>query len=304
MSFFSAARFMAASALLASVSLPSLAQAQSAQNSSGNGGWFVPKTAQPAAAPAPHPVRRVPVAQQPMAQEADEPMQQPETPPVLPQPPIPDSPDLPKGAPPPAALLGVISIPTVMRLSSAAAEAQRVLGERRDKLAAAAQKEQAGWRAEQQKLQESARTLTSEQIQLRERHLQERRAKAQRDFANRARIIQEAANVSLNQIERELVRIVRQVAASHSMNLVLHSEQVALHVDGQDITEETAKVLNKVLPHVFIPAEDVDPEVLAKSGKMPTTADEDTTSQVGPGPAAQPAPAQPAEAPASILRKH
>ncbi|GBQ92886.1 OmpH family outer membrane protein [Asaia krungthepensis] len=303
MSIFSAARFMAASALLASVSLPSLAQAQSAQNSSGNGGWFVPKTAQPAPPPAQRQVRRVPVAQ-PMAQDSDEPMQQPETPPVLPQPPIPDSPDLPKAAPPPAALLGVISIPTVMRLSSAAAEAQRVLGERRDKLAAAAQKEQAGWRAEQQKLQESARTLTSEQIQLRERHLQERRANAQRDFANRARIIQEAANVSLNQIERELVRIVRQVAASHSMNLVLHSEQVALHVDGQDITEETAKVLNKVLPHVFIPAEDVDPEVLAKSGKMPTTADEDTTSQVGPGPAAQAAPAQPEAAPASILRKH
>lgn len=298
MSIFSAARLMAASALLASVSLPSLAQAQSAQGSSGNGGWFVPKTAQPAAPPAPHAARRVPVAQ-PMAEEGDAPMQQPETPPVLPQPPIPDSPDLPKAAPPPAALIGVISIPTVMRLSSAAAEAQTVLGERRDKLAAAAQKEQAGWRAEQQKLQESARTLTSEQIQLRERHLQERRAKAQRDFANRARIIQEAANVSLNQIERELVRIVRQVAASHTMNLVLHSEQVALHVDGQDITEETAKVLNKVLPHVFIPAEDVDPEVLAKSGKMPTTADEEQASQVGPGPAA---PA--AEAPASILRKH
>jgi len=298
MSFFLAARLMAASALLASVSLPGLAQAQAAQSSSGgNGGWFVPKTAQPAAAPAPRAVRRVPVAQ-PMPQDGDEPMQQPEAPPVLPQPPIPDSPDLPKAAPPPAALLGVISIPTVMRLSSAAAEAQRVLGERRDKLAAAAQKEQAGWRVEQQKLQESARTLTSEQIQIRERHLQERRAKAQRDFANRARIIQEAANVSLNQIERELVRIVRQVAASHSMNLVLHSEQVALHVDGQDITEETAKVLNKILPHVFIPAEDVDPEVLAKSGKMPTTADEDTTSQVGPGPTTQPAP------PASILRKH
>ncbi|NIE78907.1 OmpH family outer membrane protein [Asaia sp. As-1742] len=303
MSIFSAARLVAASALLASVSLPSLAQAQSAQNASGNGGWFVPKAAQQPAPAAPHPVRRVPVAQ-PVAQDSDEPMQQPETPPVLPQPPIPDSPDLPKAAPPPAALLGVISIPTVMRLSSAAAEAQRVLGERRDKLAAAAQKEQAGWRAEQQKLQESARTLTSEQIQLRERHLQERRAKAQRDFANRARIIQEAANVSLNQIERELVRIVRQVAASHSMNLVLHSEQVALHVDGQDITEETAKVLNKILPHVFIPAEDVDPEVLAKSGKMPTTADEDTNSQVGPGPAATPDASAPQAAPASILRKH
>lgn len=236
-------------------------------SSAAQGGWFVPKASRPATpavkratAPAPSP--------QPPAEA-----QSSDSPPVLPAPPIPDSPDLPKAAPPPAAVIGVISIPSVMQMSVAAQEAQRVLGARRDKLAEAAQKEQASWRAEQQKLQQNARTMSSEQIQIRERHLQERRARAQRDFSNRARIIQEAANVSLNQIERELVRIVRQVAASHSMNLVFHGEQVALHVEGQDITEETARQLNKILPHVFIPAADVDPEVLAKSGKMPTTAD-------------------------------
>ncbi|AOX19282.1 OmpH family outer membrane protein [Kozakia baliensis] len=294
MSLSSGARFFVAAAFMTSLGFGGAAQAQS----SGNSGWFVPKTAQPQAAPVARAPRRVPVPQ-PVESEPDEQMQQPETPPVLPAPPIPDSPDLPKGAPPPAAAIGVISIPGVMRISTAAEEAQRILGQRRDKLAAAAQKEQAGWRNEQQKLQDEARSLTSEQIQLRERHLQERRARAQRDFANRARIIQEAATVSLNQIERELVRIVRQVAAAHSMNLVLHSEQVALHVDGQDITQETARQLNKVLPHVFIPDESVDPEVLAKSGKMPTTADEERADQ-------QPPASAPASAPAStsILRTH
>ncbi|MCQ9155359.1 OmpH family outer membrane protein [Acidomonas methanolica] len=283
---------------------PALAQsaAQPAGSASSGGGWFVPKQPAPAApAAAPRVVRRaVPEPQEAPQDVPDDGGAQNEAAPVLPLPPIPDSPNLPKEAPPPAAVIGVISVPSVMRLSTAADEAQRVLGARRDKLAAAAQKEQAGWRDEQQKLQNDARKLTAEQVQLRERHLQERRAHAQRDFSNRARIIQEAANVSLNQIERELVRIVRQVAQAHGMNLVMHSEQVALHIPEQDITQEVADQLNKVLPHVFIPDENVDPEVLAKSGKFPTTANPQAAEdQV---PASAPAPKLPPAQ--SILRQH
>ncbi|MEE8658738.1 OmpH family outer membrane protein [Sorlinia euscelidii] len=281
-------RYIALVAMLGASSTASLA---APSTPAAQGGWFVPKASHPAN---PAPARAPAPAPAPQNQAEAQPS---DAPPILPAPPIPDSPDLPKAAPPPPAVIGVISIPTVMQNSVAAQEAQRVLGARRDKLAEAAQKEQASWRAEQQKLQQNARTLSSEQIQIRERHLQERRARAQRDFANRARIIQEAANVALNQIERELVQIVRQVAASHGMNLVYHGEQVALHVEGQDITQETAQQLNKILPHVFIPAADVDPEVLAKSGKMPTTAD---IEEAGMSPQAK---AQAASsAPKSVLR--
>lgn len=269
------------------VAVPAFAQ------SSKNDGWFIPKNSQPHAAAPSHAAPRV----APMPQQAPQGAAQQGNgePPVLPMPPIPDSPDVGKEAPPPAAVIGVISVPDVMRLSTAAQEAQEVLGARRDKLAAAAQKEQAAWRDEQQKLQNDARTLSAQKVQIRERHLQERRGKAQRDFSNRARIIQEAATVSLNQIERELVRIIKQVAQAHGMNTVLHSEQIAMHVPEQDITQEVADHLNKVLPHVFIPAADVDPEELAKSGKFPTTADpQKADDQV---PASAPAPA-------SVLRRH
>lgn len=56
------------------------------------------------------------------------------------------------------------------------------------------------------------------------------------------------------------------------MNLVLHREQVALSVNELDITNDVLKELNKNLPSVFVPAANVDPEELAKSGTMPTTA--------------------------------
>ncbi|QHC34488.1 OmpH family outer membrane protein [Komagataeibacter xylinus] len=255
-----------------------------AQGSGGNAGWFVPKASQPAAhAPQHEAAPPMPLAAAP----ADTEEAQSQNPPILPLPPVPKAPDVPKSAPPPAPVIGVISVPEVMRLSSAAQQAERVLGARRDDLAREAQKEQAGWRDEQQKLQGQAKTMSSDQIQAQERKLQERVMAAQKDFRNRNRVIQEAAQVALGQIERELVQIIRQVAASRSMNLVLHREQVALSQEPLDITQQVATQLNAALPTVFIPAADADPEVLAKSGTMPTTADAD-----------KPAPAPAAAAPA------
>lgn len=294
------------SALVAAVvlsccgSLGAPARAQGTAPSGGNAGWFVPKSAPPGpAASAPRgPARNAPV---PMpAAPADGEDAQSQTPPVLPLPPVPPSPDIPRGVAPPAPVIGVISVPDVMRLSSAAQQAERVLGGRRDELARDAQKEQAGWRDEQQKLQAQAKNMASDQIQQRERHLQERVISAQRDFRNRNRIVQEAAQVSLGQIERELVQIIRQVASSRGMNLILHREQVALSQDGLDITQQVADQLNKVLPTVFIPAANVDPEILAKSGTMPTTADVERQQQEAPAPVASPD----AAAPAAAMAKH
>ncbi|GBQ65104.1 outer membrane protein OmpH [Komagataeibacter swingsii DSM 16373] len=253
-----------------------------AQGSGGNSGWFVPKAAQPAAHPAAH---EAPPPVQLPAPQSDSEEAQSQTPPILPQPPVPKAPEVPKSAPPPAPVIGVISVPDVMRMSSAAQQAERVLGARRDDLARDAQKEQAGWRDEQQKLQGQAKTMSSDQIQSSERKLQERVLAAQKNFRNRNRVIQEAAQVALGQIERELVQIIRQVAASRGMNLVLHREQVALSQESLDITQQVATQLNGVLPTVFIPAADVDPEVLAKSGTMPTTADADRPAPAAAAPA-------------------
>lgn len=287
MSRLSAAALLAAAVLVVpGHSFIESAHAQAASNSSGGAGWFVPKTAHPTAAPAPaHMSRPAPVqAQEGDGQDGEE-ADNSRPPPVLPQPNIPTAPELPKAAPPPAAVIGIISVADVMRQSMAGQQVERELGGRRDALAQDAQKAQAGWRDEQQKLQAAAKTMSADQIQGQERALQSRVMKAQRDFRERNRIIQEAAQVSLGQIERELVQVIQHVASSHGMNLIMHSEQVALHVDGQDITNEVATQLNVVLPKVYIPAPNEDPEVLAKSGKMPTTA---SAQAAAPAPAAAP----------------
>ena len=294
-------------------------------------GWFTPNQpaapkAAPVAAPAPRPAapraaqRQAPPQQQMMPMQGgggpqDDGTQQADAgpQPVLPQPPVPDLPPLAKGTPPPVASIGVLGVPEIMQDSTAARQVQKEIGARREKLNADAQKEQATWRDMQQALQADHAKLTPDQGHARERELQERITNAQKQFRDRNRIIQEAAQVGLGQIERTLIGVIRQVSESRGMNLVLHRNQVALNVNEFDISKAVVEQLNKVLPSVLIPADGVDPAAMAAaqasnappgSGNvsMPLAAPEPAaagatpaaSSPAAPAPAAASAPAAPA----------
>ena len=176
-------------------------------------------------------------------------------------PPVPELPALPKGPAPPASVIGVIGLPEVMRASLAAQSADRIIGERREKLNEDAQKEQLVWRDMQQVLARDRAKLTTDQIRARERELQERITAAQRSFRDRNRIIQEAAQFAINQVQSSLIGVIRQVADSRGMNLVLHRSQVALNVNEFDISDKVAEELNRILPTVNVPADGVSPAV-------------------------------------------
>lgn len=202
-------------------------------------------------------------------------------------PPVPELPPLPKVAPPPTAVIGVMGVPEVMRASTAAQQVDKVIGERREKLNADAQKEQAVWRDLQQQLTAQRSAMSADQIRAKERELQERITNAQKQFRERQRVIQEAAQVGVGQIERTLVAVIRQVAESHGMNLVLHRQQVALNVNEFDITDEIAKQLNKILPSVTIPAEGESPSAQAAAPASATPASAPAQGPL-PGPRAKP----------------
>ena len=80
---------------------------------------------------------------------------------------------------------------------------------------------------------------------------------AQRQFRDRNRIIQEAAQYARAQIERTLRSVVIQVSESRGINLVLHQEQVALNYPAFDITQQVVEQLNKILPSVVVPPDGV-----------------------------------------------
>jgi Skp family chaperone for outer membrane proteins len=261
----------AALAAVVGFALPAAAQQQ-------NPGYFIPgqqhaPAAPHRAAPPPEPVTPAPMPAPILEEQPPASLS-----PHVQLPPAPALPELPRGASPPAAVLGVIGVPEVMRASTAAQQVEKIINERRQKLNEDVQKEQNVWREMQQGLATDRGKLSAEQIRVREHELQDRITKAQQEFRKRADIIQQAAQYGLAQIERTLIGVIQRVAESRSMNMVLHRQQVALNVNEFDITDEVATELNKILPSVVVPAD----------GKLPPTAPAESGKS---GPA--PAPAKP-----------
>jgi Skp family chaperone for outer membrane proteins len=218
-----------------------------------------------------------------------------ETPSISPQqiqialPPPPEVPPIARTASPPAAIFGIISVPDVMRSSTAYQAVDKELGVRRQKLNEDAQKEQTTLRDLGQALANDRGKLTAEQIRAKERELQDRIADSRRKFTARNRIIQEAGQYTLAQIERTLRDVVQQVAISRGMNIILHGPQTALYLPEFDITPQVVAELNKVLPSVTIPPDgvsvlDLKPQAAA-AGAHPTAAAATAASPAKPAPA-------------------
>jgi Skp family chaperone for outer membrane proteins len=183
------------------------------------------------------------------------------------------------GTVPPTAAIGVLGVPDVMRASSAAQVTEKVIGARKEKLRIDVERAQAAWREMEQQLQNEAPKLTPEQGRAKERALRDRVNADRSALQARNRIIQEAGQVALGQIERTLIAIIRQVADSRGMNLVLHRSQVALNVQEFDITDAVVLQLNRTLPTVQIPPENVDPATLPRDWGTPVG-----QASVGPAP--------------------
>jgi hypothetical protein len=177
---------------LASMILAAGAPAAFAQSSPG---YFIPPSGSQSA-PAPAIRHQAPPIQQPMgaataAADAAAAQAQPQLPP------IPQLPPLPKGAPPPPAVIGVLSVPDVLQKSTAAQGVQAIIQDRRAKLAAEAQKDQQGWQNEQAAITAQRGKLTDAELETKEKGLQDQIAAAQTDFRARDQAIQNSAQAAL-----------------------------------------------------------------------------------------------------------
>ncbi len=239
----------------------------SGQGQSGNG-WFVPQakpTAPPArpqssAAPPPQPAPPPePIGVTDQIMPTVEP-QAGQLPPLQAQlPPMPEIPPIPKGSPTPAAIVGILSVPDILRISTAYQAADKELATRRSKLNEDGQKEQSTLREMGQSFANERAKLTPEQIRAREKDYADRINDSRRKFSERARIIQEAGQYVMAQIERVIELVAQQVAASRGVNLVLNRAQVLGTTADFDLTPQVADVLNKILPTVVIPPDGISP---------------------------------------------
>lgn len=224
------------------------APAAHAQSSSGSPGYFMPPAGQqhkaPEVAPRPKPSPPAPSAESgPAATDFK----------------VPDLPPLPAEPAPPTAVIGVLSVPEVLQKSTAAQDVQAEIQKRQAVLAKDAQAARGKIQSEQQAIMAQRGKLSDAELEKKEQDLQNEIAATQTKFQERNQAIQNSGQAALQQIEAELAGIVRQEAQAHGMNLVLHREQAVLNVAAFDITDETVKELNKLLPSVKVPPSVVTP---------------------------------------------
>jgi Skp family chaperone for outer membrane proteins len=180
-----------------------------------------------------------------------------------------------------------------MRASTAFQHADKEFVARRQKLNEDAQKEQVTLRDLGQALANERAKLTPEQIRNREKDLQDRIAESRRVFGERNRIIQEASQYVMAQIERAVELVTQQVAVSRGINLVLNRAQILGVTNEFDLTPAVVDDVNKILAGVVIPPDGISPVAMqAKEGATPASA------QSASPPAAQPA-APPGKPPAT-----
>jgi Skp family chaperone for outer membrane proteins len=214
-------------------------------------------------------------------------------------PPPPEVPPLPKGPTPPAAIVGVLSVADVMRASTAFQQADKEFVGRRQKLNEDAQKEQVSLRDLGQQLANERGKLTPEQIRTREKELQDRITESRRVFGERNRIIQEASQYVMAQIDRATEMVTQQVAVSRGINLVLNKAQILGTTSDFDMTPAVVEDLNKILGSVVIPPDGVSPMAMAQQSQGGTTP---TPAGGTPAPAKPPAKPPAATSPSSQQR--
>jgi len=238
-----------------------------------NGEWFVPgqsrpATAPPASRPGPRPATGpssgapgvLPLPGEPGGDQAAGAAPQPQ----FELPPAPEIPPIPKGQATPAAIVGILSVPDVLRVSTAYQAAYKELNARGQRLNEDAQKEQSALRDLGQAFAGERVRLTPEQIRTEEKRIQERATEAQRRFGERNRIIQEAGQYVMLQINRTMEQVAQQVALSRGINLVLNRAQILGTTADFDLTPAVAEVLNKALPSVVVPPDGVSPLAMAQ----------------------------------------
>jgi Skp family chaperone for outer membrane proteins len=293
-------RLFAGAALVAAV-LSAYTSPTAAQQ---NQQWFVPNQPR-AAAPRPAAPRPTPTAQPGEApgaglmSEGAVPGAEGQSPQVQVQlPPPPEVPPLPKGPTPPAAIVGVLSVADVMRASTAFQQADKEFVARRQKLNEDAQKEQVALRDLGAGLANDRGKLTPEQIRTREKDLQDRIAESRRVFGERNRVIQEASQYVMAQIDRATEMVTQQVAISRGINLVLNRAQILGTVNEFDLTPVVVEDLNKVLAAVTIPPDGVSPVAMKPAeGATPVSEQQPSTSPAKP-------PAKPPAAPPAAQQQH
>lgn len=107
---------------------------------------------------------------------------------------------------------------------------------------------EANLRSQQQEIERQRSILSPDAFSAKAREFDQKVADMRRGWEQKRETLQYSLNVSLAQIERNIIEIVSQIALERKANLVLQKQHVVLVDKGYDITQETMERLDQKLP--------------------------------------------------------
>jgi outer membrane protein len=152
-----------------------------------------------------------------------------------------------------APIVAILDVPHIQRESKAAKSIQAEIEKKRAAFQAEIADQEKSLRAADQKLKSQQATLSREDYQKKRQEIEAQADKFRKNAQARRDQLEKAVNAGADQIRKALVQVVGEIAKAQGYTLVLNKTMVVWPGPTADITAETLKKLDQVLPKVTLP---------------------------------------------------
>ena len=148
--------------------------------------------------------------------------------------------------------LAVVDFRGVLAKSEAARNIRSALDEKRQELRKYFLEVENSLRDEQKDLSKKRSIVTAEAFEQRARKLKEKAQSAQKLAQTRNQKLKKSFDQAMDKVQKELLRIVAEVAEESGVGVVLFRSAIVIAVKKLDISKEVLQRLNKKLPEVKV----------------------------------------------------
>lgn len=148
--------------------------------------------------------------------------------------------------------IGVVNVAKIMQDSKAASSVRSQLQTKQKEFQTEMDAKEKELLAEDQSLAKQKDKMDKDAFEKKVKAFREKAAKAQRDVQEKKASLDKAFTAALEEIQKNLIDIAKQVAGEKKMNLVVSSAQVLYGDSSPDVTDEVLKRLDAKLPNVVV----------------------------------------------------
>lgn len=153
----------------------------------------------------------------------------------------------------PPATVAVLDLQSVIRESVAAKDVRRQLQLYRNKYQGEIAATESALRKEELELKGQQALLTPKVFDEKRQDFERRVIKVQRKVQDRSRALDRAFNIAMNQIQKAIVPIVKDLTMKRNFNVVVDRSRVLFAKSSLDITEVVLETLNESLTSIVVP---------------------------------------------------